>query len=232
MKKRTMALAVSCSLLGLACNVGLAAKAETTTNATPNGATTTTSTISTTSTRAAQEAATDEYRLRLHNLHTGESIDVAYRRGQQYLGGGIGMLNHFLRDYRTNENAHYPTQEFDLLHALLIQLHKPDAVIDIICGYRTPKTNAYLRGRSANTGVAENSQHIQSKAIDLRVPGVTTERLRDAALSLGMGGVGYYPQSGFVHVDVGPLRTWSFGAGHAVRTTQGSSDSHHHPAPA
>ena len=225
-----MALAVSCSLLWLAGNSGLAAKAETTTtNVTPNGAT---STTSTNSTRAAQEAAADEYRLRLHNLHTGESIDVAYRRGQQYLGGGIGMLNHFLRDYRTNDNAHYPTQEFDLLHALLTQLHKPDAVIDIVCGYRTPQTNAYLRGRSANTGVAEKSQHIQSKAIDVRVPGVTTERLRDVALSLGMGGVGYYPQSGFVHVDVGPVRTWSFGAGHAVRTTQRSSISHHHRAPA
>ncbi len=93
----------------------------------------------------------------------------------------------------------------------MITLHRPDGLIDVICGYRTPATNHALRTRAPVTGVSENSFHMASKAIDIQVLGVSTERLRDAALSLGMGGVGYYPSSHFVHVDVGPVRTWSFG---------------------
>jgi uncharacterized protein YcbK (DUF882 family) len=89
-------------------------------------------------------------------------------------------------------------------------------VIDIVCGYRTPETNESLRRGTAESGVAEHSQHMLAKAIDIRVPGVSTARLRDTALSLQAGGVGYYPVSRFVHVDVGPVRTWSFG-GSSVR---------------
>ena len=152
-----------------------------------------------------------ESRLRLHQVHTGESIDVAYKVGDEYLPSSIELLNHFLRDYRTGEDASYDPREFDLLHALMITLHRPNGLIDVICGYRTPATNEALRTRAAVTGVAENSFHMVSKAIDIAVPGVSTERLRDAALSLGLGGVGYYPSSHFVHVDVGPVRTWSFG---------------------
>ena len=83
----------------------------------------------------------------------------------------------------------------------------------IVCGYRTPWSNNFLRTRGANTGVAKNSQHTLAKAIDIRVPGTTTRRLRDIALSLQAGGVGYYPISKFVHVDVGPVRTWTFRGG-------------------
>lgn len=154
----------------------------------------------------------DTLRLKLHHLHTGESIDVAYKQGGQYSRMGVAMLNHFLRDHRTNDIADYDPHEFDLLHALLAKLHRPGATIDIVCGYRTPESNNFLRTRSADTGVAEHSQHMLSKAIDIRIPGVSTRALRDAALSLGMGGVGYYPRSGFVHVDVGPVRQWQFGA--------------------
>lgn len=154
---------------------------------------------------------TDEFRLRLRHLHTGESIDVAYRRGDAYLESGIAMLNHFLRDSRTNEDAHYDVKEFDLLHSIMGILHRPNSTIEIICGYRSPQSNEYLRTLGEATGVAEHSQHILSKAIDLRVPGVGTRHLRDVALSLGLGGVGYYPLSHFVHVDVGPVRQWSFG---------------------
>lgn len=154
----------------------------------------------------------DTFRLKLHHLHTGESIDVAYKQGGQYSSMGMAMLNHFLRDHRTNDVANYDPREFDLLHALLAKLHRPGATIDIVCGYRTPESNEFLRTRSSDTGVAENSQHTVSKAIDIRIPGVSTRALRDAALSLGMGGVGYYPRSGFVHVDVGPVRQWQFGA--------------------
>ena len=151
-----------------------------------------------------------KYTLHLHHLHTGESLDVVYKVGDTYVPGALEKLNHFLRDHRTNDSAHYDPKEFDLLHSLMSKLGKPDGVIDIVCGYRTPWSNNYLRTRAAVTGVAKNSQHTQAKAIDIRVPGVATSHLRDIALSLHGGGVGYYPVSQFVHVDVGPVRQWTF----------------------
>jgi uncharacterized protein YcbK (DUF882 family) len=156
----------------------------------------------------------EQFRLKLHHLHTGESIDVVYRVGNTYLPEAMAKLNYFLRDHRTNDEGSYDPKEFDLLHSLLAKLGRSGSEIDIVCGYRTPQSNNYLRTRGANTGVAQNSQHVQSKAIDIRIPGVSTTRLRDTALSLGLGGVGYYPISQFVHVDVGPVRRWSyFGSG-------------------
>jgi len=159
----------------------------------------------------------EAYHLRLHHLHTGESIDVVYRIGDTYLPDGLAKLNYFLRDHRTQEESSYDPKEFDLLHSLLAKLGRPDGEIDIVCGYRTPWSNNLLRSRSANSGVAEHSQHMLAKAIDIRVPGVATTTLRDAALSLHAGGVGYYPVNQFVHVDVGPVRQWSYGvASHSV----------------
>jgi uncharacterized protein YcbK (DUF882 family) len=156
----------------------------------------------------------EQFRLRLHHLHTGENIDIVYRIGNTYLPDAMARLNHFLRDHRTNDEGRYDPREFDLLHNILAKLGRPNSEIDIVCGYRTPQSNNYLRTRGPNTGVAQNSQHVQSKAIDIRIPGVATTTLRDTALSLGLGGVGYYPVSQFVHVDVGPVRRWSyFGSG-------------------
>ena len=152
----------------------------------------------------------NRYELRLHHLHTGESLDVVYRVGNTYIPSALEELNHFLRDHRTQDVSSYDPREFDLLHNVLTRLGKPHDVIDIVCGYRTPWSNNYLRTRGPNTGVAKNSQHELAKAIDIRIPGVRTRRLRDAALSLQAGGVGYYPVSQFVHVDVGPVRQWSF----------------------
>jgi len=157
------------------------------------------------------------YRLRLYQLHTGESLDVVYRIGDEYLPSAIEKLNHLLRDYRTDTVTHYDLKEFDLLHTIMARLGRPNGVIDIVCGYRTPETNAFLRHGTAESGVAEHSQHVESKAIDIQVPGVSTARLRDAALALDAGGVGYYPVSHFVHVDVGPVRTWSFGGARTAR---------------
>ena len=151
------------------------------------------------------------YELKLHHLHTGEDLDVVYRVGNNYIPSAIEKLNHFLRDHRTQEASHYDPREFDLLHNVLSKLGQPNGVIDIVCGYRTPWSNNFLRTRSAVTGVAKNSQHMQAKAIDIRIPGIATSKLRDVALSLHGGGVGYYPVSQFVHVDVGPVRQWSFG---------------------
>jgi uncharacterized protein YcbK (DUF882 family) len=151
------------------------------------------------------------YMLHLHHLHTGETLDIVYKVGDRYVPSAMAKLNYFLRDHRTNDVSHYDPKEFDVLHQVLAKLGRPNAVIDVVCGYRTPWSNNFLRTRSAVTGVAKNSQHMQAKAIDIRIPGVATRRLRDAALSLHEGGVGYYPISQFVHVDVGPVRQWTFG---------------------
>jgi uncharacterized protein YcbK (DUF882 family) len=115
-------------------------------------------------------------------------------------------LDHFLRDHRTGDMKEYDLKEFDLLHDLLVKLGRPDGEIDIVCGYRTPWSNNYLREHGH--GVAEHSQHMEAKAIDIRIPGVSSADVRDAALSLHRGGVGYYAQSDFVHVDVGRVRRW------------------------
>ncbi len=154
------------------------------------------------------------YVLRLHHLHTGESLDVVYRVGNSYVPGALEKLNYFLRDHRTNQVSRYDPKEFDVLHDVMAKLGRSGGEIDIVCGFRAPSSNEYLRTRSASTGVAQHSQHMLAKAIDIRVPGVSTRVLRDVALSLKAGGVGYYPMSQFVHVDVGPVRQWSFnGAG-------------------
>jgi uncharacterized protein YcbK (DUF882 family) len=151
-----------------------------------------------------------QYHLRMHHLHTGEDIDVVYRVGDIYIPEALDRLNYFLRDHRTQDVSSYDPKEFDVLHALMTSLGRPNGVIDIICGYRTPWSNNLLRTSGPSTGVAEHSQHMLAKAIDIRVPGVSTVTLRNAALALHAGGVGFYPVSQFVHVDVGPVRTWSF----------------------
>jgi uncharacterized protein YcbK (DUF882 family) len=159
-----------------------------------------------------------DFRLKLNNLHTGESLDIVYRVGDTYIPEAVEKLNYFLRDHNTQEVTDYDPKEFDVLHNVLARLRRPNGIIDIVCGYRTPETNATLRQNSARTGVAEHSQHMEGHAIDIRVPGVSTVQLRNAALSVGGGGVGYYPVSQFVHVDVGPVRTWTFGrTAHPVR---------------
>lgn len=153
-----------------------------------------------------------QYKLRMTNLHTGESLDVVYRIGDTYIPESLHKLNYFLRDHNTQDVAEYDPKEFDVLHAMMSRLGRTDGLINIVCGYRTPETNEALRESSPRSGVAEHSQHMEGHAIDLRVPGVSTAQIRNAALSLHAGGVGYYPVSQFVHVDVGPVRQWSFGA--------------------
>jgi uncharacterized protein YcbK (DUF882 family) len=151
------------------------------------------------------------YQLRMTNLHTGESLDIVYRVGDTYIPEALEKLNYFLRDHYTQDVVHYEPKEFDVLHALMSRLGRASGVIQVVCGYRTPETNEALRHGSVKTGVAEHSQHMEGHAIDLRVPGVSTVQLRNTALSLHAGGVGYYPVSQFVHVDVGPVREWAFG---------------------
>lgn len=166
-----------------------------------------------------------QYHLHMFHLHTGESIDVTYRVGNRYVPSALDILNRFLRDHRTDDVASYDPHEFDVLHAIMEKLHRPNGIIDIVCGYRSPASNEFLRETS--DGVAEHSQHMLAKAIDIRVPGVRTRNLQQAALSLGDGGVGYYPGSQFVHVDVGPVRQWTLGR--AIRAgRRGQYRRHHH----
>jgi uncharacterized protein YcbK (DUF882 family) len=146
------------------------------------------------------------YRLRLYHTHTGEWIDVVYRIGDTYLPSAARALDQFLRDHRTGAVVQLDQRVFDLLHDLTVAVGRPESEIDIICGYRTPWSNEFLQ--RTTVGVASHSLHMQGEAIDIRIPGIATSTLRDAALGLGRGGVGYYPESRFVHVDVGRVRRW------------------------
>jgi uncharacterized protein YcbK (DUF882 family) len=151
-------------------------------------------------------APAERHRLRLHHLHTGEDIDVVYKVGDQYDPDAVAALDLFLRDHRTGDRKDFDVREFDLLHDLMEKVGKPNGEIDVVCGYRTPWSNNYLRQHGH--GVALHSQHMEGKAIDIRIPGVKTAEVRDAALAMQRGGVGYYAASNFVHVDVGRLRRW------------------------
>jgi uncharacterized protein YcbK (DUF882 family) len=149
-----------------------------------------------------------EYRLRFYHTHTGERLNVVYRRGDKYIPEALDELDHFLRDHRTGDERHFDPRLFDLLYDLTGSLGDSGGEIDVICGYRTPWSNEFLRTRNAHTGVAQHSLHMQAEAIDIRLPGISTSELRDAALRLHRGGVGYYRSSDFVHVDVGRVRHW------------------------
>lgn len=146
------------------------------------------------------------YRLRFFHTHTGEHLDIVYRHGDSYDTNALETMSRYLRDHRTGDVREYDPRLFDLLHDLEITLGKPNGEIDVVCGYRTPWSNEYLR--THGHGVARHSLHMQAMAIDIRIPGVPTSKLRDAALALHRGGVGYYAGSNFVHVDVGRVRRW------------------------
>jgi uncharacterized protein YcbK (DUF882 family) len=143
---------------------------------------------------AAETTSSQEHHLRLYHTHTGEHIDIVYRRGDVYLPEAEEKLDYFLRDHRTGDVKHYDPRVFDILSDVATAVGLPGAEIDIICGYRTAWSNEFLRGRSA--GVAKNSQHMQAHAIDIRIPGVDTLTLRNAALELGRWRGGLLPSLG------------------------------------
>jgi uncharacterized protein YcbK (DUF882 family) len=149
-----------------------------------------------------------ERSVQLFNTHTNERIDIVYKRGDEYVSSALAKLDYFLRDHNTNEVRHFDPRLYDILADLTASVGHPGGEIDIVCGYRTPETNAALRTHT--NGVAIHSLHIQAKAIDLRMPGVNTLKLRRAALALARGGVGYYPHSDFIHVDTGRVTQWCF----------------------
>jgi uncharacterized protein YcbK (DUF882 family) len=138
------------------------------------------------------------------NLHTGERLEVAYRERGEYLPDALSSLDHLLRDHRSGEVHPIDPALFDLLYD--VRRATGGSVFEVISGYRSPATNRMLRAQGG--GVAANSLHLVGKAIDVRLRGVETARLRRAALRLGRGGVGYYPGPDFVHVDTGRVRFW------------------------
>jgi len=141
----------------------------------------------------------------LYNIHTGEWVRTVYWADGHYIRDAVRDINWVLRDHHSNEVRPMNAGVLDLLGMLRTRLdtHNPFLVV---CGYRSPATNRmmYLR----ESGVAANSYHIHGMAIDLRCERRDLSQVRSAALSLEAGGVGYYPRSDFVHVDVGPVRTW------------------------
>lgn len=147
-----------------------------------------------------------QYRLRFFHTHTGERLDIVYRIGNEYIPGALARVDEFLRDHRTGDVHHYDPRLLDLLNDLLASVHRTGAELNVICGYRTPWSNNFLRTHTS--GVAEHSLHMEAEAIDIRLPGLRTAAFRDAALALHRGGVGYYAKSDFIHVDVGRIRRW------------------------
>jgi uncharacterized protein YcbK (DUF882 family) len=154
---------------------------------------------------APARALTGRRMLRLENLHTGEALETTYWADGAYLPDALRQIDRVLRDHRTNETHPIEPALLDLL-ARLRRALDTEAPFQIISGYRSPRSNAMLASRSG--GVAHNSLHTKGLAIDIRVPGRRLRQVRDAALALAGGGVGYYERSDFVHVDVGRVRAW------------------------
>lgn len=143
--------------------------------------------------------------LAFHNLHTGESLQAVYWDRGGYVPDALEAVNHVLRDFRNNEVHPIEPRLLDLL-AILSSRVETRAPFQVISGYRSPATNAMLAARS--DGVAKSSLHMNGLAIDIRLGDVPLDRLHAEALAIGGGGVGYYPSSDFVHVDVGRVRHW------------------------
>ena len=143
--------------------------------------------------------------LSFYNLHTTEKLSTVYWADGHYVPESMAGVNRILRDYRTGDICEIDLRLLDALCALRMQLETSEP-FEIISGYRSPATNAVLR--SQGHGVAEKSLHMKGMAADVRVPGRSLALLRRTAISLRAGGVGYYPASQFVHIDIGRIRTW------------------------
>lgn len=154
---------------------------------------------------AGQRLAAGERRLGFNNLHTGETLDLPYWIEGEYVPETLAQINRVLRDHRTDQVAAIDTDLLDLLHRVNAALGTAQP-FQVISGYRSPASNQMLASHSG--GVAKRSLHMQGKAIDIRIPGIRLADLRQAGLRLQGGGVGYYPTSDFVHLDVGRVRTW------------------------
>jgi len=139
------------------------------------------------------------------HLHTGERLHATYWTEGAYDRAALTSIDHILRDFRTGDVHAIEPQLLDVLHVIQTELGT-DAPYQVIGGYRSPATNNMLRARSS--GVAQHSLHMDGRAIDVRIPGFDCAVLREAAIDLRLGGVGYYKSSNFVHIDTGRPRYW------------------------
>ena len=149
---------------------------------------------------------TPERTLSFYNLHTGETLKTAYWVEGEYIPESLSDINHLLRDFRNDEIKPINLGLLNLLHDITQRLgtSKP---IQLISGYRSSSTNAKLHDRSS--GVAKHSLHMDGMAADIRIPGYDLSELHKVAAAMQGGGVGYYPKSDFVHMDVGRVRYWT-----------------------
>ncbi|MEQ1802773.1 MAG: DUF882 domain-containing protein [Gammaproteobacteria bacterium] len=150
-------------------------------------------------------AATNPRRLAFYHTHTSETLDIVYSENGTYVPDALAEIRHLFRDFRTGDVHPIDPGLLDLLHDVK-QATGGSGRFEIISAYRSPATNHMLAARS--NGVADHSLHLQGQAIDVRLPGVQTANLRRAALRRAGGGVGYYPESDFVHIDTGRVRSW------------------------
>ena len=155
--------------------------------------------------KAHAAAGVSSWNVKLYHSHTNESFSGTYRVGDKYLPDVFRRMNYFLRDFRTHEVFPMDPHVIDLVSIIQsrMETRRP---LEILSGYRSPKTNAMLR--EGSRGVAKNSLHMYGQAIDIREENYSTKRIRAIACDLKAGGVGYYPRSNFVHVDTGAVRTW------------------------
>ncbi|MTW09079.1 DUF882 domain-containing protein [Pseudoduganella eburnea] len=150
-------------------------------------------------------AAPHERSLRFYNTHTGETLRTMFWAEGQFIPAALQDINHLLRDHRNDKVATIDPELIMLLDRVSSQFSNNE-VIHVISGYRSPESNKMLH--ESTGGVAKHSMHMEGKAIDVRIPGRDLERLHQAALALKGGGVGYYPDSQFVHMDTGRVRHW------------------------
>lgn len=150
-------------------------------------------------------AAKPERTLSLYHLHTGEKLRTTYWADGSHIPEALADINHILRDFRTAEAWPIDPRLLDLLHRVQESLGT-DEPFHIISGYRSPATNTKLANRS--TKVARRSLHLAGQAIDVRLPGRPLRQLHKVAVAQKSGGVGYYPKSNFIHIDVGRVRYW------------------------
>jgi uncharacterized protein YcbK (DUF882 family) len=153
----------------------------------------------------AHAAVSGERRLSFYNLHTGESLATTYWADGRYIPSSAAEIDFIFRDFRTGDVKNIDFRLLDLLHDLRRTMESDEA-FHVISGFRSPKTNKMLTQKS--NAVAKKSLHMLGMAADVRLPGRALDDLRQAALSLKLGGVGYYPKSNFIHVDVGRVRFW------------------------
>jgi len=149
----------------------------------------------------------DARELAFYHTHTGKALSVVYYHDGRYDPTALAQVEDYLKDFRTGDRHPIDPALLDVLFEIKTRTHT-HAPFEVISAYRSPPTNEMLRTRSADSGVAQHSMHIQGQAIDVRLADVPLEQLRGVALHLQRGGVGFYPTSEFVHVDTGRVRFW------------------------